>query len=136
MHCKLEKYIDHSKYRRQFRETLYHCLLLKRENLGMTTTDVICGGCCIKISQLIDFKKDLIIQKIVSVDDYRRNPDIIEKHLPKHLLDYYQTLKKLKITLKEAESECGRCKPEPIEDKVTHFNKAIEMTTCTKNDWR
>lgn len=75
MHCKLEKYIDHSKYRRQFRETLYHCLLLKRENLGMTTTDVICGGCCIKISQLIDFKKDLIIQKIVSVDDYRRNPD-------------------------------------------------------------
>ena len=136
MKCKLYKQVDHSKIREQFRQTHFHCPLLQTEDIGMSSLGVICGGCCIRIQQLLATKKDLILRQIMSAEDYKRNPDVIEEHLPEHLIRYFIALKRIGRKLEEASAECSRCKPAPIESQPTYSSKAIEMTECSRDDLR
>ena len=136
MRCKLDKQVDHSEIREQFRKTYIHCPLLERKDSGMMTLGVLCGGCCVRIQQLLETKKDLLLRQIISLDDYKRNPDMVQEHLPEHLKQYYRALRKLGKSLEDASSECSRCKPSPIEDTPTYSSKAAEMTECGRNDLR
>ena len=136
MKCKLEKHIDHSKIREQFRKTYIECPLLERKDVGMHSLGVICGGCCVRLSQLLEAKKDLLLRSIVSVEDYRRNPDIIAEHLPEHLGEYYKALKELGKTIDDVSSECSLCKPEPVDSRPIYASERTEMTECGRNDLR
>ena len=136
MKCKLEKQIDHSKIREQFRKVYVECPLLERQDAGMNSLGVICGGCCIRLSQLLESKKDLLLRSIVSVEDYRRNPDIIREHLPEHLGEYYEALEGLGKTINDVSSECSHCKPEPVDNKPIYASEKTEMTECGRNDLR
>lgn len=136
MKCKLEKQIDHNRIREQFRRTYIQCPLLEREDKGMTSFGIVCGGCCIRFQMLNEAKADLILRQIITKDDYKRNPDLIEEHLPEVIKEYYRALNTLGKTLDDVASECNRCKPEPIEGRQPNFTKATEMTECGKNDWK
>ena len=136
MKCKLEQYINHSKIREQFRKVYVECPLLERQDVGMNSLGVVCGGCCLRIQGLHEFKKDLLLRSIVSVEDYRRNPDIIKVYLPEHLQVYHVALKKLGKTIKDVSSECSHCKPEPMDNKPIYTSEKTEMTECGRNDLR
>jgi hypothetical protein len=136
MRCKLEKQVDHSTVKKQFRDTYIHCPLLAKEDKGMNSLGVLCGGCCLRIQQLIEAKKDLLLRQVFSVEDYKRNPDLIMEYLPERLQGYYVALRKLGKTVDDASSECGRCKAMPIDYAPTRASKATEMTECGRNDLR
>ena len=136
MKCKLTKYIDHSIIREQFRQTYIQCPLLEREDVGMNSLGVVCAGCCLRIQHLLDAKKDLLLRQVFSVEDYRRNPEIIAQHLPEHLKQYYEALKGLGKTMDDVSSECSRCKAEPIDDRAIYSSTNTEMTECGRNDLR
>jgi len=136
MNCTFEKYMQHNKIRNQFRQTFIQCPLLEREDAGMSSLGIICGGCCIRIQQLSEAKKDLLLRQVINIDDYKRNPEIIEEYLPEHLLNYYKALKKLGKTMDDVSSECSRCKPESIEGKPVYSSKNTEMTECGRDDLR
>ena len=135
MKCKLTKYINHSEIREQFRQTYIQCPLLAKQDIGMASLGVICGHCCIRLSQLIAVKKDLLLRSIISAEDYRRNPDVIKEYLPEHLLSYYLALKKLGKTIKDASSECNRCGAEPLGSKPIYADESMEMTQCKRGDF-
>ncbi len=136
MKCKLEKQIDHSKIIEQFRKTYIECPLLERKDVGMNSLGIICGGCCLRIQHLLEAKKDLLLRSIVSAEDYKRNPDIIEEYLPEHLQIYHLALKKLGRTIKDVSSECSHCKPEPVDTRPIYASEKTEMTECGRNDLR
>ena len=136
MKCKLAKQIDHSKIREQFRKTYIECPLLEREDVGMNSLGVVCGGCCLRIQGLHEFKKDLLLRSIVNVEDYRRNPDIIAEHLPEQIREYYEALKRLGKRMNDVSSECSLCKPEPVDTKPIYASEKTEMTECGRNDLR
>ena len=136
MKCKLKKLIDHSRIREQFRQTYIQCPLLEKQDIGMNSLGVICEDCCIRLSQLLEAKKDLLLRSIVNAEDYKRNPDIIAEHLPKHLGEYYKALKKLSKTIKDVSSECSHYKPEPMNNKPIYASEKTEMTECGRNDLR
>jgi hypothetical protein len=136
MKCRLAKQVDHSTVKKQFRGTYIHCPLLAKENKGMNSFGVLCGGCCLRIQQLIEAKRDLLLRQVFSVEDYKRNPDLILEYLPERLREYYAALKKLEKTVDNASSECARCKGVPIGYTPTRASKATEMSHCGRYDWR
>lgn len=136
MKCKLEKQIDHSKIRGQFRKTYIECPLLEREDVGMNSLGVVCAGCCLRLSQLLESKKDLLLRQVFSVEDYKRNPDLIGEYLPEHLKEYYTAIKRLGKTIDDVSSECSRCKPEPMDNRPIYASEKTEMTQCRRGDLR
>jgi len=136
MKCKLEKQIDHSKIREPFRKTYIECPLLRREDVGMNSLGVVCGGCCLRIQQLLEAKKDSLLRQVFSVEDYRRNPAIVAEHLPEHLKQYHEALKRLGKTMVDVSSECSRCQPEPMDTRPIYADEKTEMTQCGRNDLR
>lgn len=136
MKCALEKHIEHSKIREQFRQTFIQCPLLEREDIGLHSLGIVCGGCCLRIQQLLEAKKDLLLRQIISLEDFKRNPDVIVEHLPEHLGEYYKALKRLGKTMDDVSSECSRCKPEPIDNKPVYATEKTEMTQCRRGDLR
>ena len=136
MNCELRKYVDHSSIREQFRTTFLHCALLERKGIGMSTLGVICGGCCLRIAQLRDAKSDLLVRAVINPDDLKRNPDVIQEHLPESLREYNVALKRLGKSIADASAECGRCKPEPIGDRPVKAAAGTEMSQCSRQDWR
>lgn len=136
MKCKLEQQIDHSKIREQFRQTFIQCCLLEKQDIGMSSLDIICGGCCLRIRQLLEAKKDLLLRQVFSVEDYKRNPEVIAEHLPEHLKKYYEALRGLGKTMDDVSSECSRCKPESIDDRPVYASEKTEMTQCRRGDLR
>jgi len=136
MNCELEERIDHSTIKQRFRETLLHCPLLEKKGIGMSSTGVICGGCCLRLGQLLEAKADLLLRSVVNSEDYKRNPDVIAEHLPQHLQEYYLALKERGKTVKDVDSECSRCRPEPIGNRPVKAAGKTEMTQCGKNDLR
>lgn len=136
MKCELEKQINHREVREQFRQTLIHCLLLERHDVGMSSLGVICGGCCIRIQQLLEAKADLLLRSIISLEDYKRNPDMIMEYLPEHLKEYYVGLRRLGKTMNDVSSACSHCRAEHIGKKPVHASEAQEMTECGRNDLR
>lgn len=135
MKCKLKKQIDHNKIREKFRQTYIQCPLLKREEVGMNSLGVICGGCCVRLNQLLEATKDLILHQVFSVEEYKRNPEIIAVHLPEHLREYYAALKGLGKTMDDM-SECERCKTVPMDNIPVYGSEKTEMTQCKRNDLR
>ncbi len=85
---------------------------------------------------LYEAKKDLLLRSIVSAEDYRLNPDIIAEHLPEHLGEYYEALKRLGKTIKDVSSECSHCKPEPVDTRPIYASEKTQMTECGRNDLR
>ena len=136
MNCIFGREISHSTIRQRFRETLIHCPLLERKGTGMSTLGVICGGCCLRIQQLLEAKDDLLLRSVVNREDYRRNPDAIQEHLPESLGEYYAALRRLGKSIADASAECGRCKAEPIGDRPVKAAERTEMTHCGRNDLR
>jgi len=136
MKCELEDMIDHGSIRQRFRETLVYCPLFQREGVGMSTLGVICGGCCLRIQQLLDAKADLLLRSVVSVEDYKRNPDVIQKHLPENLGEYHAALRRLRKSIVDVSAECGRCKPEAVGDRPVKAAEKTEMNRCGVNDLR
>lgn len=136
MKCELEKQINHRKVREQFRQTLIHCLLLKRQDVGMSSLGVLCGGCCLRIQMLLEAKADLLLRSIVNAEDYKRNPDVIREHLPERLNEYYLVLRELGKTMNDVSSACSHCRAESIDNKPVHATEAQEMTECGRNDLR
>jgi len=136
MKCELEERIDHSSIQRQFRETLIPCPIFERQDIGMHSLGVICGGCCLKLQMVAEAAADLLLRSVVNAEDYNRSPDIITEHLPEHLREHYHAIGRLGKTIKDAAAECGRCKPKPIEDQPVKAVGKTEMTQCGKNDLR
>ena len=136
MKCKLEKQVDHSTIREQFKKTYIHCALLASEDKGMNSLGVLCCGCCLRIQQLIEAKEDLLLRQVLSAEDYKRNPDLIVEYLPEHLREYYAALRKLGKTVDDASSECARCKAVPIGHTPIRASRATEMSHCGRYDWR
>ena len=136
MKCALHDEINHSDIRKQFRETLVYCPLFEREGVGMASTGVLCAACHLRISQLLEAKNDLILRSVVSVEDYKRNPDAIQEHLPESLGEYYAALRRLGKSIADASAECGRCKPEPIGERPVKAAQKTEMTQCGRGDLR
>ena len=136
MKCRLLKHIDHSKVKEQFRKTYIHCILFATKDKGMNSLGILCCGCCVRFQQLVAAKKDLLLRQVLSVEDYRRNPDLIVEYLPERLQGYYAALKKLGKTVDDACSECARCKAMPIDYAPTRTSKATEMRHCGVNDLR
>lgn len=136
MRCELEKYIDHSSIREQFRTTLLHCPLIERQEVGMSSAGVLCAACHIRVCQLLDAKADLLLRSVVNPEDFRRNPDVIQEHLPEHLKEYYGAIRKRGKTMRDVVSECSRCQAEAIGNKPVHASEKTEMTQCSRQDWR
>jgi len=136
MKCKLEQQIDHSKIREQFRKTYIECPLLEREDVGMNSLGVVCAGCCLRLNQLLEAKKDLLLRQVFSVEDYKRNPGIIAEYLPKHLRQYYEALKELGKSMDDVSSECSHCKSEPMDSRPVYADEKTEMTQCKRGDFR
>ena len=74
--------------------------------------------------------------QVFSVEDYRRNPDIIAGYLPEHLKQYHEALRKLGKTMNDISSECSRCKAEPLDSRPVYSSEKTEMTQCGRNDLR
>jgi len=138
MKCELEKQkqIEHGKIREQFRRTLLHCPLLEKQGVGMASLGTICANCCLKVQQLLEAKADLLLRSIVSVEDYKRDPNIIEEYLPEHLKEYYVAIRKLGKTMRDVTSECSRCQVEAIGNKPVKATEKTEMTQCSRYDLR
>ena len=136
MKCALENEIDHGDVRKQFRDTLVYCPLFERKGTGMASLGVLCSFSCLRIQMLREAKSELLLRSVVSVEDYRRNPDVIAEHLPQHLQEYYLALKERGKTVKDVDSECSRCRPEPIGNRPVKAAGKTEMTQCGKNDLR
>ena len=136
MKCKLEQQIDHSKIREQFRKTYIECPLLEREDVGMNSLGVVCAGCCLRIQQLYEAKKDLLMRQVFSVEEHKRNPDVIKEHLPGHLKQYYEALRVLGKTMNDVSSECSRCISQPADSKPVYASEETEITQCGRNDLR
>jgi len=135
MRCELETLVEHSNIREQFRQALIPCPLMEKRETGMFSLGVVCGGCCIRLQMFVEAKSDLLLRSVVSVEDYKRNPDVIAEHLPEHLKQYYIALRKRGKTVKDVAEECSRCKPSPIGDKHTKA-EGQEMTQCGGADLR
>jgi len=136
MNCKLQKQVDHSKIREQFKKTYIECPLLATKDVGMSSLGIVCGGCCLRIQELTEAKKDLLLRQIISVEDHKRNPDLIVDYLPERLQGYYAALKRLGKTMDNASSECGRCKAVPIDYTPTRASEPTEMRHCGVRDLR
>ena len=136
MKCKLQNQIDHSRIKEQFKKTYIECALLATEDIGMSSLGVLCCECCLRIQELVEAKKDLLLRQVFSVEDYKRNPDLIVDYLPERLQSYYAALKRLGKTVDDASSECGRCKAMPIDYTPTRASKMTAMTECGRNDLR
>ena len=135
MRCELETLVEHGDVREQFRQAFIACPLMEKRETGMFSLGVVCGGCCIRLQMLVEAKSDLLLRSVVSVEDYKRHPDVIAEHLPEHLKQYYIALRKRGKTVNDVAAECSRCKPSPIGDKHPKA-KAQVMNRCGVNDLR
>jgi len=87
------------------------------------------------LQMLVDSKADLLLRSVVSVEDYKRNPDVLIEHLPERLKQYYLALRRLGKSITDVADECSRCKPSPIGDKHPKA-EGQEMTQCGVADLR
>jgi len=136
MKCKLLKQVDHSTTREQFKKTYIHCALFATKDKGMNVLGILCCGCCLRIQQLVEAKKDLLLRQVFNAEDYKRNPDLIMEYLPERLQGYYAALKKLGKTVDDASFECGRCKAMPLDYSPTRVSEPTEMVHCGVRDLR
>jgi len=135
MRCELESRVEHGNMREQFRETFIHCPLMERRETGMSSLGVVCGGCCLRIQQLLEAKADILLRSVVSVEDYERHPDAIAEHLPEHLQQYLLALRRLGKTMNDVAAECKRCNPDPIGERHPRA-EAQAMNHCGVTDLR
>jgi len=127
--------ISHANIRDSFKDKFIRCPALSRAEVGMKSAGVICAGCCLRISHLLEAKKDLLLRHLINVEDYRRNPDVIKEHLPDHLLVYYEAIRKLGLKLEDVEFQCKHCHEQVIGQEVIYRSEASEITYCSKEDF-
>ena len=111
MKCQLEK-LDHSGFRDSFKNTYLQCALFKKDGeLG-----TVCAGCCIRISQWLEYRQRATLGGMVTLTDLKRDPDCWVDQLPVVLLPYHEKLKR--FTYETLVHECTLCKrrqPRPDE---------------------
>ena len=133
MKCELSKLVSHKNITPRFKETFIQCAVFSRGE-GMKSIGIVCAGCCLRLQQLLDTKNDLLLRQIITREDYERSSDIIEEHLPEHLLEYFKSIRSLDIALDKIEGECNKCRAVPVEAPIETSVEATPMIHVAKRD--
>ena len=133
MNCDLEKLVNHNNMRDKFKNSFIYCPLMKKDDTGMFRLGVVCGGCCVRLQMLVEEKEALVLRNMITKEDLKRNPNILDSYLSENLKEYWEEISGMGLTIDVIEDECKRCKAEPIEDKPEP-SEPTEVTQCGREE--
>jgi len=133
--CILQRKIDHSNMREQFKNNLVFCPLFERPDIGMTHIGIICGACCIRCQMVGESLADMILKGKVNLKDLERDPQCFFQHLPEELKEYAEVVTKMTgRTWEEIRRICHRCKPMLVNPPEAPKADATKMSYIARRD--
>jgi hypothetical protein len=134
MICALLKEItNHDSIVEIYRKNFVHCDLMSTKG-SLNTMGVLCCGCCLKISQIIDILKDSLTSGVFTDKELAKNPALLYDRLPDRLKEYAIVV--ARITGKDWNDIAfihSRCRADSFETLPSRPEKPIEITCLRKN---
>lgn len=135
MICELENKINHSNFKEKFKDTLFFCRLLEKEDIGMSHSGVICGTCCIRCQMIGEILAELIMKRGITYEDLERDPQCFFQYLSEELTNYGEIVSELTgKDWQEIKRICSRCNPMPVKPMEVTKVPATKMSNIARRE--